>query len=197
MGRGWERRSRLPLIELRGRTALVIGVGGIGTQVAQRAVAFGMRVLAVDPVDVPLHRDLTYVGKPDELDVILPDADVVFSCVPRTPRTEGMLGKPQFDLMKDGAYVINVSRGAIIDTDALVAALRSGKLAGAGLDVTDPEPLPSDHPLWKMDNVIITPHVAGQSDRIGERWTRLFRDNIVRFVTGQPLRNVVDKQLGY
>jgi phosphoglycerate dehydrogenase-like enzyme len=185
------------MIELRGRTALVIGVGGIGTQVAQRAAAFGMRVFAVDPKDAPLHRDLTYVGKPDELDVLLPEADVVFSCVPRTPRTEGMLGRAQFDAMKKGAYVINVSRGAIIDTDALVAALLSGKLAGAGLDVTDPEPLPNGHALWKMDNVIITPHVAGQSDRIGERRMRLYRENIVRFVTGKPLRNVVDKQLGY
>jgi phosphoglycerate dehydrogenase-like enzyme len=197
MGKGWERRSRLPLIELGGRTALVIGLGGIGTQVAQRAAAFGMRVLAVDPVDVPLHRDVAYVGKPDELDTLLPEADVVVSCVPRTPRSEKMLGERQFGLMKKGAYLINVSRGAVVDTGALVAALRSGKLAGAGLDVTEPEPLPDDHPLWSMPNVVITPHVAGQSDRIGERRLKLFRDNVERFVTGRPLRNVVDKALGY
>jgi len=197
MGKGWERRSRLPLIELGGRTALVIGLGGIGTQVAQRAAAFGMRVLAVDPVDIPMHRDVAYVGKPDELDALLPEADVVFSCVPRTPRSEKMLGARQFEVMKKGAYVINVSRGAIVDTDALVAALRSNRLAGAGLDVTDPEPLPDGHPLWAMPNVMITPHVAGQSDRIGERRLMLFRDNVERFVTGRPLRNVVDKTLGY
>jgi phosphoglycerate dehydrogenase-like enzyme len=197
MGKGWERRARLPLIELRGRTALVIGLGGIGTQVAQRAAAFGMRVLAVDPVDIPMHRDVAYVGKPDELDRLLPEADVVFSCVPRTPRSEKMLGPKQFELMKQGAYVINVSRGAIVDTEALVAALRSGRLAGAGLDVTDPEPLPNDHPLWAMPNVVITPHVAGQSDRVGERRLGLFRENVERFVTGRPLRNVVDKALGY
>ena len=197
MGKGWERRSRLPMIELTGRTALVIGLGGIGTQVAQRAAAFGMRVLAVDLVDVPMHRDVAYVGKPDELDALLPEADVVFSCVPRTPRSEKMLGERQFEAMKKGAYVINVSRGAIVDTGALVAALRSGRLAGAGLDVTDPEPLPDDHPLWTMPNVVITPHVAGQSDRIGERRLKLFRDNVERFVTGRPLRNVVDKTLGY
>ena len=197
MGRGWERRSRLPMIELRGRTALVIGLGGIGTQVAQRATAFGMRVLAVDPTDVPMHRDVTYVGKPDELDVLLPEADVVFSCVPRTSESERMLGPKQFDLMKDGVYLINVSRGAIVDTEALVAALRSGRVAGAGLDVTDPEPLPSDHPLWDMPNVVISPHVAGFSDRLGERQRELFRENVARFVTGQPLRHVVDKQKGY
>jgi len=193
----WERRARLPLIELRGRTALVIGLGGIGTQVAQRAAAFGMRVVAIDPQDVPIHRDVAYVGKPDELDALIPEADVVFSCVPRTPRSEGMLGREQFDLMKEGTYLVNVSRGAIVDTEALVAALASGKLAGAGLDVTDPEPLPADHPLWKMPNVIITPHVAGRSDGVGDRRLKLFRDNVERFATGRPLRNVVDKQLGY
>ncbi len=197
MGKGWERRSRLPMIELGGRTALVIGLGGIGTQVAQRAAAFGMRVLAVDPVDVPMHRDVAYVGKPDELDALLPEADVVFSCVPRTPRSEKMLGTRQFQLMKQGAYLINVSRGAIVETEALVAALRSGKLAGAGLDVTDPEPLPDGHPLWTMPNVVVTPHVAGGSDRIEERRLKLFRDNVERFATGRPLRNVVDKTLGY
>jgi phosphoglycerate dehydrogenase-like enzyme len=108
-----------------------------------------------------------------------------------------MLGPEQFALMKEGAYLVNVSRGAVVDTDALVAALRSGRLAGAGLDVTDPEPLPADHPLWKMDNVVITPHVAGVSDRIGERHRELFRDNLERFATGRPLRHVVDKKAGY
>jgi phosphoglycerate dehydrogenase-like enzyme len=198
MSDGWgERRSELPMIELRGRTALVIGLGGIGTQVAQRAAGFGMRVLAVDPKDVPIHRDVDHVGKPDELDALLPEADVVFSCVPHTPRSEQMLGARQFELMKKGVYLVNVSRGPIVDTDALVAALRSGKVAGAGLDVTDPEPLPADHPLWKMPNVIITPHVAGVSDRIGERRLELYRDNVGRFATGRPLRNVVDKARGY
>jgi len=198
MSTGWgERRSRIPLIELRGRTALVIGLGGIGTQVAQRAAGFGMRVLALDAKDIPLHRDVEYVGQPDELDALLPEADVVFSCVPRTAESERMLGPKQFALMKEGAYLVNVSRGAIVDTEALVAALESGRLAGAGLDVTDPEPLPADHPLWKMDNVVITPHIAGISDRIGERHRELFRDNLERFATGRPLRHVVDKKAGY
>lgn len=198
METGWgERSSRIPMVELRGRTALVIGLGGIGTQVAQRAAGFGMRVLAIDPKDIPIQRDVESVGRPDELDERLPEADVVFSCVPRTPESEGMLGARQFELMKDGVYLINVSRGAIVNTEALVAALRSGKVAGAGLDVTDPEPLPAGHPLWAMNNVIITPHVAGFSDRLGERQRELFRENVERFATGRPLRNVVDKRRGY
>jgi phosphoglycerate dehydrogenase-like enzyme len=197
MGSEWKRESRLPMIELRGKTMLVIGLGGIGTQVTERAAAFGMRVLAIDPKDIPYTRNVEYVGKPDELDALIPQADVVVSCVPRTPDSEGMLGPRQFELMKNGVYVINVSRGAIVDTDALLAALRSGRVAGAGLDVTHPEPLPLDHPLWKMPNVTITPHVAGQSDGVGPRRIELFRDNIERFMQGLPLRNVVDKGKGY
>jgi phosphoglycerate dehydrogenase-like enzyme len=197
MGVGFERRSRLPLIELRDKTALVIGLGGIGTQTAQRAAAFGMHVLAVDPKDVPLHRDVEHVGRPDELDALLPRADVIFSCAPLTRETRGMLGPKQFEQMKDGVYLINVSRGGIIDTDSLVAALRSGKVRGAGLDVTDPEPLPADHPLWSMPNVIITPHVAGASDGVEQRRVKLMRDNLERFALGRPLRHVVDKRKGY
>ena len=156
-----------------------------------------MTVLAVDPKDVPIHRDVTYVGKPDELDDLLPRADVVFSSVPQTPASEGMIGERQFELMKQDVYFINISRGKIVDTDALVAALRSGKIRAAGLDVTDPEPLPSDHPLWAMSNVTITPHLATISDRLEERRMQLLRDNITRFATGRPLRNVVNKQAGY
>ncbi len=197
MPEGWNTDRELPMIELSGKTALIIGLGGIGTQIAQRAAAFGMTVLALDPKDIPIHRDVAYVGKPDELDDLLPRADVVFSAVPHTPATEGMIGARQFDLMKQDVYFINVSRGKIVDTDALVAALESGKVRAAGLDVTDPEPLPTDHPLWTMSNVTITPHLATISDRLAERRTALLRDNVARFVNGRPLRNVVDKQAGY
>ena len=193
----WNRENRLPIIELRGKTALIIGLGGIGTQIAQRAAAFEMRVIAVDPKDIPLSRDVAYVGKPDQLDELLPQADVVFSSVPHTPASRGMLGKEQFARMKDGVYVVNVSRGPIIDTEALVAALRSGKVRAAGLDVTDPEPLPDGHPLWSMPNVVITPHIATVSDHSIERRVELFRDNIGRFLDNRPLRNVVDKKKGY
>ena len=197
MPEGWDTTRELPMIELAGKTALVVGLGGIGTQIAQRAAAFGMTVIATDPKDIPMHRDVAYVGKPDEFEDLLPRADVVFSAVPHTPATEGMFGARQFELMKEGVYFINISRGKVVETDALVAALGSGKVRAAGLDVTDPEPLPTDHPLWTMPNVTITPHVATVSDRIGERRMQLLRDNIVRFATGRPLRNVVDKRVRY
>ena len=197
MPEGWDNTRELPMIELEGKTALVIGLGGIGTQIAQRAAAFGMTVIATDPKDIPMHRDVAYVGKPDEFHDLLPRADVVFSAVPHTPATEGMIGAREFGLMKEGVYLINISRGKIVETDALVAALRSGKVRAAGLDVTDPEPLPTDHPLWTMPNVTITPHVATVSDRIGERRLQLLRDNIARFATGRQLRNVVDKRVRY
>ena len=142
-------------------------------------------------------RAVEYVGKPDQLNELLSEADVVVNCTPHTPETEKMYGPLQFALMKDGVYFINVSRGAIVDTDALTAALKSGKVRAAGLDVTDPEPLPSDHPLWSMSNVTITPHLATASDRRLERFVEAFRDNIERFMTGLPLRNVVDKNIRY
>jgi phosphoglycerate dehydrogenase-like enzyme len=108
-----------------------------------------------------------------------------------------MLSTEEFALMKENVYVVSVSRGAIIDTDALVEALQSGKVRAAGLDVTHPEPLPTDHPLWKMPNVTITPHMAHASDGIEARQIELFRDNIRRFVVGLPLRNVVNKSAGF
>ena len=184
-------------IELRGKTALVIGVGGVGTQVAERAAAFGMSILAVDPKDIPYMDSVEQVVKPDQLPRVLPEADVVFMCAPHTPKTEGMLGAEEFLLMKPGAYFINVSRGKTVQTDALVEALKSGHLAGAGLDVTDPEPLPKDHPLWDLSNVVLTPHVAWSSDQVWDRLMALFKENIRRFVEGLPLYNVVDKNKGY
>lgn len=193
----WDRDAGLPLLELRNKTMLIIGLGGIGTQVAERANAFGMLVLATDPVDKPFMNSVEMVGKPDELHAFLQKADVIVSAVPHTPETEQMLTAEEFDAMKEGVILINVSRGKIVDTDALVTGLKEGKVAAAGLDVTDPEPLPENHPLWSMENVIITPHVAGRSDGLGERHMGLFRENVRRFMEGLPLRNVVDKQAGY
>jgi phosphoglycerate dehydrogenase-like enzyme len=194
---GWNNQPRLPMIELRGKTMLIIGLGGIGNQVAERAAGFGMTVLATDPKDIPYSNAVEYAGKPDELHALLPKADVVVVCAPRTPATEGMLSTDEFAAMKDGVYIVSVSRGAIIDTDALVAALESGKVRAAGLDVTHPEPLPTGHPLWTMPNVTITPHMAHASDGIEARQIELFRDNIRRFVKGLPLRHVVDKEAGF
>ena len=193
----WENNSKLPIIELRGKTMLIIGMGGIGTQLAERAHASGMRVIGTDVKDIPFMGAVDYVGKPDELDNLLPEADVVVSCVPSTPETNGLLDAKAFERMKAGVYLVNVSRGSIVDTNALVAALRSGKVRAAGLDVVEPEPLPDDHPLWSMPNVVITPHFGGLSDGRFERQQRFALDNIDRFVRGLPLKNVVNKQLGY
>ncbi len=184
-------------IELHGRTALVIGLGGAGTQIAERAFASGMRVLAVDPKDIPYMRAVKRVAKPDVLHRLLPQADVVFMAAPHTPATGKLLGPREFGEMKRGVYIINISRGRTIDTDALVRALASGRVAGAGLDVVAPERLPRKHPLWHMPNVIITPHIAGNSDGGLRRRTRLIIENARRFAAGLPLRNLVDLKLGY
>ncbi|MBI4906183.1 MAG: D-2-hydroxyacid dehydrogenase [Acidobacteria bacterium] len=184
-------------IELRGKTAVIIGVGGIGSQIATRAAAFGMTVIGVDPKDIPFHPAISQVVTPDRLDTVIPKADVVFISAPHTPQSEKMMGARQFELMKKGAYFVAVSRGKLYDTNALVKALDSKHISGAGLDVTDPEPLPKGHPLWKFDNAIITPHIATVSDGVGARYHELVIDNVVRFSKGEPLRNVVDKVKGY
>jgi phosphoglycerate dehydrogenase-like enzyme len=184
-------------IEMNGRTALVIGVGGIGTQIAFRAWAHGMNVIGVDPEDIPYMPVIKKVVKPDQLNDVLPEADVVFISAPHTLLSHKMMGPKQLELMKKGSYFIAVSRGGLYDLNALVAALESKRLAGAGVDVTDPEPLPKGHPLWRCDNAIITPHIAGRSDKDRARMVGTIKENIRRFVEGKPLINVVDKQKGY
>jgi phosphoglycerate dehydrogenase-like enzyme len=192
----WQGRP-YPGIELNGRTAVVIGVGGIGQQIALRSWAFGMDVIGVDPEDMPYSPFLKKIVKPDQLDEVLPQADVVFISAPHTELSHKMMGPRQFDLMKQGGYFIAVSRGGLYDLPSLVKALDSKKLAGAGVDVTDPEPLPKGHPLWKFENAIITPHIAGRSDKDRARMVGTIKENIRRFADGKPLLNVVDKQKGY
>jgi D-2-hydroxyacid dehydrogenase (NADP+) len=182
---------------LKDKTAVVIGVGGAGFNIATRAWAFGMTVIGVDPEDFPFTPIVKKYVKPDQLDEVLPQADVVFVSAPHTEQSHRMIGKRQFELMKQGSYFIAVSRGGLYDLDALVKALDSKRLAGAGVDVTDPEPLPKGHPLWKFENAIITPHVAGRSDEDNARMVGTARENIKRFAAGKPLINVVDKQKGY
>jgi phosphoglycerate dehydrogenase-like enzyme len=184
-------------IELNTKTAVVIGVGGIGNQIAIRAWAHGMKVIGVDPEDIPYSPFITKVVKPDQLDEVLPQADVVFISAPHTEKSHKMVGARQFELMKPNSYFIAVSRGGIYDMPGLVKALDSKRLAGAGVDVTDPEPLPKGHALWKFDNAIITPHVAGRSDLDRARMLGTIKENIRRFGEGKPLLNVVDKQKGY
>lgn len=194
----WEQPENVAqLTELRGRTAAVVGVGGVGTQIAERANAFGMSIIGVDPKDAPPASFIKQMVKPNQIDTVLPLADVVFVTVPETPATKGMIGAAQFQEMKRGAYFIAVSRGTVYSMDGLVQALSSRRLAGAGVDVTDPEPLPRNHPLWKFKNVVITPHIAGASDRSLARVLDLLRENINRFAAGESLLNTIDKDKGY
>jgi phosphoglycerate dehydrogenase-like enzyme len=192
----WQGSPR-DLYELRGKTAVVIGVGGIGMQISQRAWAFGMTVIGVDPEDIPFSPFVSRVVKPDQLDSVIPMADVVFMSAPHTEKSHKMLGPNQFEKMKRGSWFIAVSRGKTYDLDALIKALDSGRLKGAGVDVTDPEPLPEGNALWKFKNVIVTPHIAGRSDQDRGRMLGTVEENIRRFAEGLPLINVVDKQKGY
>jgi D-2-hydroxyacid dehydrogenase (NADP+) len=184
-------------IELNGRTAVVIGCGGIGQQIALRSWAFGMTVICVDPEDLPFSPFIKRVVKPDQLDEVVPEADVVFISAPHTEKSHKMMGPKQFELMKKDSYFIAVSRGGIYDMGGLVKALDSKRIAGAGVDVTDPEPLPTGHALWKFQNAIITPHIAGRSDKDRARMVGTIKENVRRFVDGRPMLNVVDKQKGY
>ncbi|MCS7026782.1 MAG: D-2-hydroxyacid dehydrogenase [Bryobacteraceae bacterium] len=188
---------RESLLELNGNTAIIIGCGGIGMQIAVRAWAHGMKNICVDPEDLPYSPFVVRTVKPDQLDEVVPEADVIFVAAPHTPQSHKMMGPRQFEKMKRGSFFIAVSRGALYDLNALVRALDSKQLAGAGVDVTDPEPLPEGHPLWKFDNAIITPHIAGRSDKDAARMMSTIKENIRRFVNGQPLLNVVDKHKGY
>jgi phosphoglycerate dehydrogenase-like enzyme len=187
----------LHILELKDKTALVIGLGGIGMQIATRAWAFGMNVIAVDPEDKPFTPLIKKVVKPDQLDEVIPEADVIFISAPHTEKSHKMVGAKEFELMKRGSYFIAVSRGGIYDLNGLIKGLDEKRLAGAGVDVVDPEPLPKGNPLWKFPNAVITPHVAGRSDKDFARMTGTVKENIRRFVEGRPLINVVDKQKGW
>jgi phosphoglycerate dehydrogenase-like enzyme len=192
----WEKPATPPQ-ELNGKTMLVVGLGGIGTQIARRAHGFGMRVMAIDPKDLERPGFVFSLDRPARLMELLPRADVVVLACPLTAQTRGLIGPEQLKAMKKSAYFINIARGGLVQTEALVAALKDGRLAGAGLDVTDPEPLPAGHPLWKLPNVVISPHLGGQSPEARERQWRLYRENVRRFVAGEPLLCVVDKAKGY
>jgi phosphoglycerate dehydrogenase-like enzyme len=152
-----------------------------------------MRVLAVDPVRTDVPDGVEAVWKPDRLPDLLAAGDFVVIAAPHTPQSEKLFRRPQLRQMKPSAFLINVGRGAIVDLADLVAALRAGEIAGAGLDVFETEPLPAEHPLWRLENVIVTPHVAGFSPRIAERHLAVLLDNLRRFARGEALRHVVDK----
>ncbi len=180
-------------IHLPDTTVGIFGLGGIGQAVAKRARAHDMRVLAVDARLTEAPATVDCLWGPDELPRMLAESDWVVICAPETPETRGLFNAQTIGMMKHGSYLMNIGRGKIVKLDAVVDALKSGKLAGAGLDVFEAEPLPAEHPLWDMENVIITPHTAGAGPHIAERREAILLENLRRFVAGQPLENVVDK----
>jgi phosphoglycerate dehydrogenase-like enzyme len=181
-----------------GQTVGVVGLGDIGEAVAARAHGLGMRVLGLErhpPAEPPPGVERVLAS--DQLPDLLAASDHVVLCLPLTDATEHLIGREELRRMRRSAYLYNVGRGGLIDQEALVGALRAGAIAGAGLDVVEPEPLPPDSPLWDLPNVIITAHAAGNSPRNWERGIELLADNVRRFLAGQPLRNEVDSRAGY
>ena len=189
--------SRPNTIAVKGKTMLVLGLGGIGSQVAKRAHGLGMTVLGTRNSSRQGPDYVDYVGLADETNSLAAKADVIVNALPLTDSTRGTANAAFFDAMKEGAFYISVGRGGTTDTDALIAALESGNLAGAGLDVTDPEPLPEGHPLWDIPNVVISPHTAAGSGLSRENTMRLARENLRRYINGEKLLNVVDFERGY
>jgi phosphoglycerate dehydrogenase-like enzyme len=192
--REWKREPLdTGVVHLPEATMLIVGVGGIGAETARLAAAFGMRVIGVDARRRQAPPGVAELHPPDALDSLLPRADFVVLTVPHTPATEGFMNRARFSRMKRSAFFINIGRGKTTRLDDLVAALRAGELAGAGLDVFEQEPLPSDHPLWTMPGVLITPHTAGFGPYLDERRFEILLENCRHFLAGEPLRNVVDK----
>jgi phosphoglycerate dehydrogenase-like enzyme len=192
--REWKKdRENTGVVHLPEATALIVGVGGIGAEAARLAAAFGMTVLATDARRSSPPPGVAELHKPEALDELLPRADFVILTVPHTPATEGFISRVRFQRMKRSAFFINIGRGMTTKLDDLVAALNAGEIAGAALDVFEQEPLPSEHPLWTMPNVLITPHMAGWGPYLDDRRYQIMIDNCRAFLGNKPLRNVVDK----
>ncbi len=190
-------RSGVQLQSMTGKTMLIVGLGGIGLEVAKRAHGLGMKVIATRASSREKPDYVSYVGLSDELPALIGQADVVVSALPLTPATTNLFDAKMFARMKKTVYFINVGRGGSVVTDDLVKALNDGVIAGASVDVTEPEPLPPDHPLWKARHVIITPHVSGHSE-LGVRSREIvIREQIRRFVAGDKMLSVVDIERGY
>ena len=194
---GQQNGGNLSMQMIEGKTLLVVGLGGIGTEVAWRGKALGMTVLATREGGSGKPDFVSYIGKPDELLALAKKADAIVSSVPLTPQTTGLYNEAFFAVLKPTAIFVNVARGGSGVTADLVKALSEHRLAGAGLDVVDPEPLPPDHPLWKAPRVLISPHTSARSDLPGDaRWT-LALENLRRYVAGDRMLLVVDPKRGY
>ncbi len=188
----WGRTNMLH--QLAGQTLGIVGLGNIGSEIAKRGKAFGMKIVAVDIRDMECPSYVDQLCKLDKLDDALRQSDYLVLIVPLTDITKGMIGKEQLKKMKPTAYLINIGRGQLVDEKALIEALKTGVIAGAGLDVFEKEPLPPDSELWDMENVVMSPHVGGLSPETRALSFEIFLDNFKRFISNKPLRNVVDKK---
>ncbi|HUX21440.1 MAG TPA: D-2-hydroxyacid dehydrogenase [Spirochaetia bacterium] len=195
--RVWEENRRQPLFELYGKRALLIGVGAIGARFAGVASVFGMEVVGVRRTTGRRVEGILRTVGPDSIDAELPEADFLVLTMPHTPETHHMIDERRIALMKSSSYLVNIGRGGTVDEEALVKALSERRIAGAGLDVFETEPLPEGSKLWELENVIITPHYSGITPRYTERFMEIFIDNLKRFVRGEALRNLVDMNRGY
>lgn len=184
-------------VELPGLTVGILGLGRIGRNIAKRLAPFECRLLAFDPYPGERPAEVERIYSGNELPAFLGACDAVVVTVPSSPTTVGLVDAAAIDAMKDGSYLVNISRGDVVEPRPLLAALRSGKLAGCGLDVTEPEPLPVDDPLWREPNLLITPHTAGFSQNVHTRKIRWFVGNLRRYLKGEPLAGLVDKHHGW
>lgn len=191
------RWGHYPVDELSGRTLLIVGLGHIGAEVARLAAAFGMRVIGLNRTGAGDWPHVDELARVEALHDWLPQADAVVICVPLTDATRGLIDAKAVSLIKPGATLVNVGRGAVINEDTLVEALRDGRLAGAALDVFATEPLDEGSPLWELPNVLLSPHTAGLSLRENERIVALFVENLRRYLDGEELLNRVDPRLLY
>lgn len=188
-----------PVVEVTGMTLGIIGMGGFGQEMVKRAAGYDMTIIAVDAMrtDAPAGVHELKPSTRENIHSLLRRADVVMMACPRTPETYHLIGSEELGLMKSSAYLINVTRGGIIDEDALAAALHGGQIAGAALDVTEVEPLAAESPLWEAPNLIITPHRAGASQHRPQVIVRFFQEQLQRYLNGERPRNVIDKRKGY
>ncbi len=188
-----------PVVELTGSTMGIIGMGGFGLEILKRAKGYELEILALDPVRREKPEGVAELKLPtkENLHALIRRSDAVMLACPLIPETYHLIGPAELACMKPSAFLVNVTRGGIIDEPALAQALREERLAGAGLDVCEKEPLSPDSPLWEAPNLILTPHQAGASQHRPRKTFEFFRDNLRRYLSGQPLLNVVDKKKGF
>ena len=193
----WGGARTMPMIEIDGVKIGIVGMGGIGMQMAKRAKGFDMHVIGVDAYRTDKPDNVDELLPMDQLSNVMSQVDVVMIACPLTEETRGLINKDNLSVMQPTAFFINVARGPIVNEPDLIEILQAGKIAAAGLDVTEVEPLQEDSPLWDLNNVIISPHSAGGSQHRARRITEFFLDNLARYLKGEELKNVVNKQLGF